>query len=97
MAVFQIAMFADVMLAGFYGVMRCVVLMPVSDVRMMTGGFMISRFMVRRSGAMVFGRMLVMFCCFAMVFRGFSGDEISSLEIGVWTPKQCYFPLITAR
>jgi hypothetical protein len=68
-----VGVFLDVVLAGFLAVLGCVIEMAVSCVRMMTGFFVISGFMVLCRGEMMFGCLLVMFCCFSMMFSGFLG------------------------
>jgi hypothetical protein len=74
MAVFvQMAVLGYVVLAGFFSVVGRMVVMPLCDVRMMAGCFVVSRLMVCSCGAMVLGRVFKMLRCFAMVFCGFFG------------------------
>jgi len=66
-------MLTGMVLTRLFGVMYCVVGVPLGDVRMITGGLMTAKFMMLGCGAMVLGRMFMMLCCFPMVFGGFFG------------------------
>jgi hypothetical protein len=58
-----------VMLACFLRMMRGVQAMPMGDMRMMGGFFMISALMMRSGFAMMFGGVLVMFRGFGVMLR----------------------------
>jgi len=61
----------------FRSVVCGVVMMAVSDVRMMSGQMMITGFEVARGFAMMTGRVFVMFGCFVMVLNCFVGHRSS--------------------
>jgi hypothetical protein len=67
-----------VMLAGFFGVMLGVVVVPLRDVRMVAGLFMIAGAVMLGGGAMMFGGVLVMLGGFQMMLRGVFGHGITS-------------------
>jgi hypothetical protein len=64
--------------AGFVCVMLGVGVVPVRDVRMVAGFFMIAGAMMLGGGAMMFGGVLVMLGGFQMMFRGVFGHGITS-------------------
>jgi len=71
-----------VVLAGFVGVVRGVVVMAVRDVRVVTGRFMPAPFMMLSGGAMVLGRQFQMLRGFPMVFNGLLGHVRLLLCLG---------------
>lgn len=74
--------FSGVVLAGLLGVMHGVVEMTFRDMRMVAGRFMITRRMVLGGEVMMFGSVLVVFRCLAMVLRGiFRHVEPSSMAM----------------
>jgi hypothetical protein len=58
-----------VMLAGLFGVVRGMIQVAFGNMRMMTGLFMISRFVVLRGCSVMFSGVFVVFCCLAMMRR----------------------------
>jgi hypothetical protein len=70
-----------VVLAGFFGVMRGMDVMPVRDVGVMPSLLVISRFMLLGGGFVVLRRVFVMLRSLAVMIYGFLGHGISSLEI----------------
>ncbi len=68
----------DVNLGRLSGVVRCVMVVSLSRVRVVRGGLMVACFVVLCSFAMVPGSVFVMLCCLVVVLRGFPG-HISSL------------------
>ena len=62
-------MIVSVMLAGFLGMMRSVHGMPVRYVGVVTRCFVVPGLMMVGGCAMMLRGVLVMFCCFLMVFR----------------------------
>lgn len=59
-----------VLFGGFRSVMRSVVEMALGDEGMMRGGMVIASFMTSSGFAMMTGRVLVVFGCFAVVLDG---------------------------
>ena len=59
------------MLASFFGVVRCVRIVAVRDLGMVTGFFVISRGVMLRRCAMMLGSVLVVLSRFHMVFFTF--------------------------
>ena len=59
----MVAVLARVVFAGFFGVFHCVVGVTMGNVSMITGGLMTAGLMMIGGGAMVLGRMFMMFCC----------------------------------
>ncbi len=55
------------MLAGFFGVMCRVRQVPVRDVRMVPGLYVIARFVMFRGFTVVFGRVLMVIGCLMMM------------------------------
>jgi hypothetical protein len=71
----------DVELGGFGGMMRRMVGVPCGGVRMMSGLFMVARFMMPGGFAMMPGRVFVMVCCFLVMLCGLLGHK-SSFDLG---------------
>jgi hypothetical protein len=67
-----------VKLGGFAGVMRRVVMVPVRNVRVMSGEMMIPRFVVTRSLAVMMRGTVVVFRCLLMVLCCLLGHKSSS-------------------
>jgi hypothetical protein len=68
----------SVLLCRFRSVMRGVVQVPLSGMRMMRRRFVVAGFVMRGRLAMVSGRMVVMFGCSMMMFCRLLGHESSS-------------------
>jgi hypothetical protein len=66
------------MLAGFFGVMRGMGVMPVSDVGVVPRLLVISGFMLLGRGQVVLRREFMMLRCLAVMIYGFLGHGISS-------------------
>ena len=62
-----LAVMVSVVFAGLFGMMRGVVEVPFSDVRMVARFFMIASLMVFGGGAMMFGGEFVVLRCLAVV------------------------------
>jgi hypothetical protein len=81
-----VAVFGSVMLAGLFGMIGGVSVMPLSDVRVVTGLAMIAGFVMFRGRLMMLSGMLVMLSGFAVMFRSLfrhglpPGGMISSLD-----------------
>jgi hypothetical protein len=69
-----------VLFAGFFGVMRGMVEMTLSDVGVVPGLLVIAPFMVLGCGQVVFLCVFMMFRRLAMVLDGFLGHGISSFK-----------------
>jgi hypothetical protein len=65
------AVFAHMMLAGFFRVMYGMHMVAVSDVGVMAGGVVIAGFVVVSRKAVVLSGVFVVLRCFAVMFRGF--------------------------
>jgi hypothetical protein len=63
-------MAVGVVFAGFFGVMDCVDVMALRDVRMVAGFMMVAGAVMLGCGAMVFGGLFVVFGGFHVVIRG---------------------------
>jgi len=74
-----VAVFAGVMLAGFFGVLARVVQMALCDVGMMAGLLMIPGFMMFGGSFVVLRGVFVMFRSFAVMLRGLFGHVELSL------------------
>jgi hypothetical protein len=61
------AVMFDVGLGGFGSVMSCVLVMTISQVRVMCCGLMLAGFVVAGGFPVVMGRVLVMLCCLVMM------------------------------
>jgi hypothetical protein len=61
----------SMMLAGFFGMMSCMMLMAGRDVGMMAGFFVIALCMVLRSGTMMLGGVFMVLRCLQMVIDHF--------------------------
>jgi hypothetical protein len=71
--------FGGVVLGGLFGVVFSLHMMAVGQMTVMAGLLVLARFVVLRSGQMVFGSMLVVLGCFAMLFGALSrhGNPLS--------------------
>jgi len=74
------AVVLDVRLRRFRGVMRGVMKMSLSRMRVMRRGFVIAFFVVPGSLAMMMGRMLVMFGSFEMMLGSLLGHLTSFVD-----------------
>ena len=61
------AVMFDVGLGGFGSVMSCVLVMTISQVRVMCCGLVLTGFVVAGGFPVVMGRVLVMLCCLVMM------------------------------
>jgi len=68
----------NVLLGRLRSVMRSMVQVPLCGMRVVGCSLMISGFVMRRGFAMMPGRVLMMFCCFVVMFCRFLGHESSS-------------------
>ena len=68
-------MCVGVRLAGFFGVMYGMHVMPVRYVGMVPRGLVVAGFMVLRRGAVMAGSMVMVLCCFAMVLGTVVGHD----------------------
>jgi len=67
------SVFGRVMLTGLFGVVHGVAQVALRHMRMVTGFFMVARFMVVSGRLVMFSGMFVVFRCFAVMLRGFFG------------------------
>jgi hypothetical protein len=74
----MLAVIVGVMLAGFFGVMHRVDLMPARDVRVMAGLVMIPTFMMVGCCAVMASGVFVVLRGLAMMLGGFSGHGRTS-------------------
>ena len=65
------AIFFDVRFCRFAGMVRCVLMVAVGELRVMRGRFMFSSFVMFGGFLVVASRVLVMFRCFVMMLRCF--------------------------
>jgi hypothetical protein len=78
---YRLGVVLGVVLAGFFGVMRGVVEMTLSDVGMVPGLLMITPFMVLGCGQVVFRRVFMVFCRLSMMLDGFLRHGLCSLRL----------------
>jgi hypothetical protein len=74
------SVFFDVNLGRLSGVVRCVMVMSLSRVRVVRSGLMVAGFVVLCGFTMMPGSMFVMLCCLVVMLCGFPG-HISSLTL----------------
>ena len=73
-----ITVFVRMMLASFVGVLACMRGMSVGDVRVMRRLLMVTGFMMFGRLVVMFRRVLMMLCCFAVVFSCFVWHRLIS-------------------
>jgi hypothetical protein len=76
-----------VMLARLLRVVRCMVVMPVRDVRVVTGLFMVGVGVMFGRGAMMLRRVFVMFSSFQMMIGDLFGHMVPSLSFDFFTDR----------
>jgi hypothetical protein len=74
----------DVCLGGFRGVMGCVLVVTIGKVRVMRCGLVLTSFVVASGLSMMTGRMLMVICCFGVMFDCLFGHVFppASRDIG---------------